>query len=38
MNKIVKKFFLGGDKFLPEVNLREPGSTYIPCGLFIRNK
>ena len=38
MNKIVNKFFLEGDKFLPVVHLRQPGSTYIPCGLFTRNK
>ena len=29
MNKIVKKVLLAGDKFMPEMNLREPGFTYI---------
>ena len=28
MNEIVNKFSLGGDKFMPEVHLRQPGFTY----------
>ena len=28
MNKIVNKFLLAGDKFMPEVYLRQPGFTY----------
>ena len=28
MNKIVNKFLLGGDKYLPEMELRQPGLTY----------
>ena len=37
MNKIIKKFLLGGDN-LPEVHLRQPGSTHSTCGPFIKNK
>ena len=27
-----------GDKFMPEMNLRQPGFTYITCGPFTKNK
>ena len=32
MNKIVNKFLLAGDKFMPEVYLRQPGFTYNAYG------
>ena len=33
MNKIVvNKFLLAGDKFIPELYLRQPGYTYSACG------
>ena len=38
MNKIVNKFLLAGDKFMPEMYLRQPGFTYSACGLFTKNK
>ena len=38
MNKIVNKFLLVGDKFMPELHLKQPGFTYSACGPFIRNK
>ena len=38
MNKIVNKFLLVGDKFMPEMRLREPGFTYSACGPFTKNK
>ena len=38
MNEIVNKFLLGGDKFVPEMHLRQPGFTYSVCGLFTKNK
>ena len=38
MNKIVKKFLLAGDKFMPEMYLRQPVFTYSACGSFIKNK
>ena len=38
MNYIVKKFLLAGDKFMPEMHLRQPGFTYSACGPFTKNK
>ena len=38
MNEIVNKFLSDGDKFMPEVHLKQPGFTYSACGLFTRNK
>ena len=38
MNKIVNKFLLAGDKFTPEINLRQPGFTYSACRPFTKNK
>ena len=38
MNEIVNKFLLGGDKFIPEINLKQPGFTYSACGSFTKNK
>ena len=38
MNKIVNKFLLVGDKFVPEMHLRQPGFMYTACRLFTKNK
>ena len=38
MNKIIIKFLIAGDKFIPEMNLRQPGFTYSACGPFTNNK
>ena len=38
MNKIVNKFLLAGDKFMPEMHLGQPGFTYSACGPFTKNK
>ena len=38
MNKIVNKFLLAGDKFMPETHLKEPGFTYSASGPFTKNK
>ena len=38
MNKIVNKFLLTGDKFMPEMHLKQPGFTYSACGPFTKNK
>ena len=38
MNKIVNKFLLAGDKFMPEMHLKQPGFTYSACSPFTRNK
>ena len=32
MNEIVNS--LTGDKFMPEMNLKQPGFTYSACGPF----
>ena len=36
MNKIINKFLLTGDKFMPELNLKQPGFTYSACGPFTK--
>ena len=38
MNEIVNKFLLAGDKFMPGMYLKQPGSTYSACGPFTKNK
>ena len=38
MNEIVNKFLLPGDKFMPEMHLRQPGFIYSACGSFIHKK
>ena len=38
MNKIVNKSLLAGDKFMPEMHLKQPGITYSACGPFTKNK
>ena len=38
MNEIVNKFSLTGDKFMPEMHLKQPGFTYNACGPFSKNK
>ena len=44
MNEIVNKFLLPGDKFMPEMHLRQPASpdksgfTHSTCGSFTKNK
>ena len=38
MNEIINKFLLVGDKFMPEIHLRQPGFTHSACGPFTKNK
>ena len=38
MNEIVNTFLLAGDKFMPEMHLKQPESTYSACGPFSKNK
>ena len=38
MNEIVNRFLLAGDKFMPEMYLKQPGFTYSACGPFTKNK
>ena len=37
-NEIVNKYLLVGDKFMPEMHLKQPVFTYNTCGLFTKNK
>ena len=36
MNVITNTFLLTGDKFMPKLDLIQPGFTYIACGPFTR--
>ena len=36
MNNIINKFLLAGDKFIPEMHLRQPQFTYNACGPFTK--
>ena len=38
MNNVINKFLLAGDKFMPEMHLRQPRFVYIACGPFTRHK
>ena len=38
MNNIINKFLLAGDKFMPEMHLRQPRFVYSACGTFTRHK
>ena len=36
--KIANKFLLAGDKFMPEMHLRQPGFACNACVPFTKNK
>ena len=38
MNELVNKFLSAGDKYMPEMYLRQPAFTYRTCGPFTKNK
>ena len=38
MNEIVNNFLLAGDKFMPEMHLKQPGFTFSDYGPFTKNK
>ena len=38
MNEIDNKFLLIGDRFLPEIHLKQPAFTYSACDPFPKNK
>ena len=38
MNKIINKFILAGDEFMPEMHLKQPVFTYSASGSFTKNK
>ena len=38
MNNIINKFLLAGDKFMPEMHLRQSQFVYSACGPFTRHR
>ena len=38
MNEIVNKFLFSGDKFMPEMYLKQPGFIYSACETLTKNK
>ena len=38
MNEIVNNFLLAGNKFMPELHLKQLRFTYSACGPFTKNK
>ena len=38
MNKIVNKFFLARNKFMPELHLSKPGFIFSACGPLIGHR
>ena len=38
MGQIINKFLLAGDKFMPEMHLRQPEFAYSTCGPFTKHK
>ena len=38
MNNVINKFLLAGDKFMPEMHLRQSQFTYSACGPFTKHK
>ena len=38
MNNVINKFLLAGDKFMPEMHLRQSQFVYSACGSFFRHK
>ena len=38
MNNTINKLLLAGDKFLPEIHLRQPQFTYSACGPFTKHE
>ena len=38
MIKIINKFLLTRDKFIPELHLKQPGFTYSVCGPFTKHR
>ena len=37
MNKIINKFLLAEDKYMPEMHFRQPGFIYRACELSEKN-
>ena len=36
MNETINKCLQAGDKFMPEMHLKQPGLTYSTCGPFTK--
>ena len=37
-SNVINKFLLAGDKFMPEIHLRQPQFTYSACGPFTKHE
>ena len=38
INEIANKFLLAGDKFMPDMHLKQPGFAYSACAPCTKNK
>ena len=38
MNEIINRFLLAGEKFMPEILIKQPECTYSACGPVTKNK
>ena len=38
LNEIVNKYLLAGDKFVPEMHLKQPGFTYSASGPLLKQR
>ena len=38
INEILNKFLMAGDKFMPEMHLKQPRFTYSACDPVTKNK
>ena len=38
MNITINKLLLAGDKFMPEIHLRQPQFAYCACGSFTKHE
>ena len=38
MNNTINKLLLAGDKFMPEIHLRQPQFIYSACGPFTKHE
>ena len=38
MNEIANNFLLAGDKFMPEMHIKQPGFTYSAYGPFTKSQ
>ena len=38
MNKIINKFLLTDNKFMPQLHLKQSGFTYSACGPFTKHR